>query len=53
MCKAAQELNDHERYDVITAIQIHHYLTQRDREEAVFAKMEGISAAEWDKYGRG
>lgn len=32
---AVQELNDHERYDVITAIQIHHYLTQREREESV------------------
>ncbi|EOS34391.1 hypothetical protein C808_05234 [Lachnospiraceae bacterium M18-1] len=32
---AVQEIEEYEKYDVITAVQVNHYLSEKDRESAV------------------
>lgn len=32
---AVQEIEEYEKYDVITAVQVYHYLSEKDRERAV------------------
>lgn len=41
---SVQELSDENRYDVITAIQVNHYLSKKDREESIRRCLKALKA---------